>query len=147
MQVANPPRHPLRRLASRYRSQGFSARGALELVVVLTTAVTVGAGVLMWVVDRTGFPTIGAGLWWALQTVTTVGYGDTLPSTSVGRAVAAVVMLTGIAFLTVATATITAALVDAARRRVNRDEAGLRDEIAALRNDIEALQAELRSRS
>lgn len=137
-------RRPVQRLLARYRRQGFSARGALELIIILTASVTVGAGLLMWVVDRHAYPTIGSGLWWALQTVTTVGYGDALPSTTAGRAVASVVMLTGIAFLTVATATITAAFVAASRRRANRDEANLRDEIASLRTEMAQLRSELR---
>jgi voltage-gated potassium channel len=45
------------------------------------------------------------GVWWALETVTTVGYGDTFPRTDTGKAIAAVVMLVGIGFVAVLTAT------------------------------------------
>ena len=60
----------------------------------------------------------GRGLWFALQTVTTVGYGDVTPSRAQGRIIAAVMMLTAIGFLAVITASVTASLVESARRRV-----------------------------
>ena len=66
--------------------------------------------------DHDNFPTIGAGLWWAVQTVTTVGYGDHVPTSVVGRLLAAVVMLLGIGFVTVITASITGAFVARSRR-------------------------------
>ena len=53
----------------------------------------------MTVVDRNSFPTVGAGLWWAAQTVTTVGYGDHVPESVAGQLVAVLVMLFGIGFL------------------------------------------------
>jgi voltage-gated potassium channel len=51
--------------------------------------------------------------------VTTVGYGDVTPTSVWGRIVAGFLMITGIGFLTVVTAAITAALVEGARRRRN----------------------------
>ncbi len=80
-------------------------------------AVTLGAGALMRVLDPNDFDNVWIGFWWAVQTVTTVGYGDIVPKTTSGRAVAAVVMLAGIGFLTVVTASVTAALVEGYRRR------------------------------
>jgi voltage-gated potassium channel len=69
----------------------------------------------MHVVDRPEFPTIGRGLWWSAQTVTTVGYGDVVPHSTTGRVLAIVVMLSAIAFLTVVTAAVTAILIDRSR--------------------------------
>ena len=51
-----------------------------------------------------------------MQTVTTVGYGDHVPETAIGQLVAALVMLLGIGFLTVITASITSTFVARARR-------------------------------
>ena len=56
------------------------------------------------------------GLWWAIQTVTTVGYGDVVPTSTLGRLVAALVMIVGIGFLTVITAVITSTFIESARR-------------------------------
>ena len=50
----------------------------------------------MRVTDAREFPNIGDGLWWAVQTVTTVGYGDRVPTSPGGRLIAALVMLVGI---------------------------------------------------
>ena len=83
-----------------------------------TTVITIAAALLMTVVDRENFPSIGSGLWWAVQTVTTVGYGDDVPTTVGGRLVAAAVMLFGIGFLTVITAAITSTFVAKSRREV-----------------------------
>jgi voltage-gated potassium channel len=54
----------------------------------------------------------GTALWWAMTTVTTVGYGDTTPVTAEGRGVAVVLMLVGIAFFSWITANIAAFLVE-----------------------------------
>ena len=84
---------------------------------MVSTVITFAAG-LMTFVDRENFPSIGSGLWWAVQTVTTVGYGDHVPTTVAGRLVAASVMLFGIGFLTVITAAITSTFVAQSRREV-----------------------------
>ncbi len=77
------------------------------MIAVASTATAVAAGLLMTLADRENYPSIGAGLWWAAQTVTTVGYGDNVPVTVLGRLIAVLVMLVGISFLTVITAAIT----------------------------------------
>jgi voltage-gated potassium channel Kch len=71
----------------------------------------------MRLVDGKEFPTFGRGLWWAAQTVTTVGYGDAVPHATSGRLVAVAVMVCALAFLTVVTGAITASLLDAGHRR------------------------------
>lgn len=90
-------------------------RGAGVVIATASTTITVVAGMLMTVVDHGNFPSIGSGLWWAVQTVTTVGYGDHVPSTTAGQLVAAFVMLVGIGFLTVVTAAITSTFVSRSR--------------------------------
>ncbi|MCV2396176.1 potassium channel family protein [Actinotalea sp. M2MS4P-6] len=60
--------------------------------------------------------TFGDSLWWAITTVTTVGYGDLYPVTPAGRFVAAALMIVGISVLGVVTASVAAWLVEAAER-------------------------------
>jgi voltage-gated potassium channel len=108
----------LERRISRAVDRATTPRGAAEVIAVASTVITLAAGLLMTVVDRENFPSIGSGLWWAVQTVTTVGYGDHVPTTVAGRLVAAGVMLFGIGFLTVITAAITSTFVARSRGHV-----------------------------
>ena len=104
------------RRLDRVLAHASSPRGAGVVIAVVSTSITVGAGILMTVADHDNFPSIGSGLWWAVQTVTTVGYGDHVPATVAGKLVAALVMLVGIGFLTVITAAITSTFVSRSRR-------------------------------
>ena len=101
----------LERRLDRAVARATTPRGAAIVIAVTSIAVTLAAGILMTVVDRENYPSIGLGLWWAIQTTTTVGYGDHVPTTVAGRFVAALVMLFGIGFLTVITAAITSTFV------------------------------------
>ena len=106
----------------------LTARRAALVISLVTLVVTLVGGLLVTLVDREDFPTLGRGMWWAVQTVTTVGYGDVTPTSSGGKVVATVVMVTGIGFLTVVTAAITATFVESARRRRGGDrDDGLRE--------------------
>jgi voltage-gated potassium channel len=91
--------------------------------------------------------TFGDALWWALTTVTTVGYGDRFPVTGTGRAVAAGLMLSGIALIGVVTATFASWLIekvqeveDAAQTATRRDIEALAEEVAQLRRTLDATQ-------
>jgi voltage-gated potassium channel len=132
------------RFEQRLTTKAMTARRAGLLIASVTVIVTLAAGVLMWVLDRDEFPNVWLGLWWAVQTVTTVGYGDVTPVDPIGRAIAAVVMLTGIGFLTVVTAAITAVFVESARRRV-RDvtEQAESDRHAEILERLERIEARL----
>lgn len=55
-------------------------------------------------------------MWWSVQTVTTLGYGDVTPKNAGGKLLASVVMLEGISFLAVVTAAITSTFVARAQR-------------------------------
>lgn len=101
--------------------ESISARSAAGIIAGATILITIAGGVLARFFDHRDFHTIGKGLWFALQTVTTVGYGDVTPRHTIGRLIAAVVMLTGIGFLAVITASVTASLVDSNRRRATSE--------------------------
>ena len=105
----------LERRLNRVLARATTPRGAGVVIASATTAITLAAAILMTVVDRDNFPSIGSGLWWAVQTVTTVGYGDDVPTTVAGQLLAALVMLFGIGFLTVITAAITSTFVSRPR--------------------------------
>lgn len=105
----------MERRLDRLIARAQTPRTAAAVIAAVTITITVAAGLLMTWADHKHFPSIGSGLWWAVQTVTTVGYGDHVPETTAGQIVAAVVMLLGIGFLTVITASITGAFVTRTR--------------------------------
>jgi voltage-gated potassium channel len=136
-----PPQAPIRGMNLLLRKP-LTARRAARTIALVTVSLTVISGVLIHFTDRQTFPNIGDGLWWAIQTVTTVGYGDLVPASTTGRLMAAFVMVVGIGFLTVITAAITSAFVESARQRLRGAEtdslAGTLDQIATRLDGIEA---------
>ena len=96
---------------SRFLREPPSVRSAAGVIVAATAAVVVLGGILMRLVDHEEYSNIWVGMWWALQSVTTVGYGDVTPRHTSGRIIAAFVMLEGIAFLTIVIAAITSTFV------------------------------------
>ena len=116
------------RRLERFLREPLSVRNAAGVIVVATAAIVVGAGVLISLIDSEEYPNIGIGLWWALQTVTTVGYGDVAPKNVGGRLVGAFVMLEGIAFVAIITAVITSSFVARATRE--HEAAGAKDDVS-----------------
>jgi len=112
---------------------------AATVIVTATAAVVVVGGALMRFLDHKEYANVWVGMWWAIQTVTTVGYGDVTPKEVSGRIVAVFVMLEGIALLTIVIAAITSTFVARAER-----EAGLEDDAVDAR--IEARLDDLSSR-
>jgi len=131
----------IERRIDRFMREPPSVRNAAGVIVLVTGSIVVGAGVLISVIDHEEYPSIGLGLWWALQTVTTVGYGDVTPAQVSGRIVGAVVMLQGIALLAIVTAVITSTFVARASRdyqaQVARDELSDRELIERRFDELE----------
>jgi voltage-gated potassium channel len=139
----------LERRFDRVLARAKTVRGAAVVIAVVSTAITLGAGVLMTVADTTNFPSIGSGLWWAVQTVTTVGYGDHVPATAAGQLIAAFVMLAGIGFLTVITAAITSTFVS--RSRIEQtvsagSDAPTTEQLREMNERLERIEAALTGR-
>ena len=127
---------------SRFLREPPSIRLAAGVIVTATAVITVLGGVLMRLLDSEEYPTLGLAMWWALQTVTTIGYGDVTPKEPSGRIVAGVVMLEGVALLAITTAVITSTFVTRAARE--REDADTREEQAEVR--IEAKLDDLAAR-
>jgi voltage-gated potassium channel len=122
--LPKPPRpRPIEKRMAKLVREPPSVRRAAGVIVTATALVVVGAGILMRVLDHTEYGSIWVGMWWAMQTVTTVGYGDVTPHKAIGRIVASFVMLEGIAFLAILTATITSTFVARAALQHEREEA------------------------
>ena len=104
-------------------SQPLSISKAAWVIVISTAGVVVVSGVAMWALDHSEYPNVGRGIWWALQTITTVGYGDVTPTHISGRIVAAFVMLWAIAFVAVLVAAITSTFISSVQQRHSAEEA------------------------
>lgn len=85
----------------------------------------------------------GDGLWWAITTLTTVGYGDTYPVSVTGRLVAAVLMIAGIALLGVVTATLASWLVERVSETAGAEQAATRSQVEELTNEVRMLREQL----
>jgi voltage-gated potassium channel len=130
------------------RFEGVLVRGAAVVIAAASTSITLGAGLLMTVADHHNFPSIGSGLWWAVQTVTTVGYGDHVPATVAGRLIGALVMLAGIGFLTVITAAITSSFVSRERfeQTTSSGDAPTAEQFREMDERLERIEAALTGR-
>ncbi len=107
---------------SRTLVQALRASGrkiAVFLMTVITIVVVVGA--LMYVIEgeEHGFTSIPISIYWAIVTLTTVGYGDLAPVTTLGRALAVVLMLTGYGIIAVPTGIVTVELTRASAQPVS----------------------------
>lgn len=85
-------------------------------LVAIVTIVTV-VGSLMYVVEgeENGFVDIPTSIYWAIVTLTTVGYGDLSPKTGLGKLLASVVMIMGYGIIAVPTGIVTGELIKAAK--------------------------------
>src|SRR4051812_14063735 len=131
----------------RFAEKAIKPRNAAYIIATVWLGGVFVFGTIEWLADPTTFDTIWLGFWWALQTVTTVGYGDIVPTQTSGKVLASVLMIGGLSFLSVITATITSAFV--ARRQEELREAG-QDPVMQQLNDISArldrIELELRGR-
>jgi voltage-gated potassium channel len=127
-----------------FRANPSSLKWATVASVGVTSAlVLVGAAVIR-IFDSDEYSTFGDAMWFTLQTITTVGYGDSTPVTAVGRIVTSVVMLVSIGLITVITAIITSIFIESARnRRVQSEDDGTAASLARIEAALAVTQARL----
>lgn len=130
------------------RYAGDTLRGRVAVYVVgSTTLVLFVSGLAVLDAERgvegANIQDFGDALWWALVTVTTVGYGDQFPVTTAGRVIAGGLMLAGIALLGVVTASLASWLIDRVAEVEEESEAATRREVDALTAEVRALRHEV----
>jgi voltage-gated potassium channel len=139
-----PSPAPPRRANILLRKPLTTAR-AVQIIAYTTVFAALISGLLMHFTDKKTYPNVGDGLWWAIQTVTTVGYGDLVPTSTTGRLIAALVMVVGIGFLTVTIAAITSAFVESARRRLEGAQTdALSTKLDGIGTRLDAIEASLK---
>ncbi len=118
-------------------------RRGLWYSLALCVAILLFGGVGFWLLEP-GIHSLQDGLWLAFTTAATVGYGDTVPKTDAGRMFAVLVVLLGLAVLSMVTASLAAVFVErdveAEERQIERD---LMREIRLLRDQVRALEQRL----
>jgi voltage-gated potassium channel len=117
------------RRMSRFMREPATVRSAARVIMAATTVIVVVSGVAMRLIDHQQFFSIWQGMWWSVQTVTTVGYGDVTPTSTAGKFLASGVMLAGIALVAVVTAAVTSSFVARAQQQLGA--AGAADDEAA----------------
>jgi voltage-gated potassium channel len=139
----------------RTRTQrAVASRRVFPYLALVTLGLGLLGGFLVTVVDRKDFPTFGDGVWWAIVTLGTVGYGDIVPHTAWGRVVGSLMIVFGVTFIAFLTATVTSEFVGAQeqeareleRRREEATEAETRQLLGALKTQLDAIEAKLDDR-
>ena len=122
-----------------HRKRLITRRGLVYSLVLCLMILGLG-GVGFWILEPRAH-SLSDGLWLAFTTAATVGYGDIVPSTHASRTFSVVVVLLGLAVLSLVTASVAAMFVETEERQIERD---LMHEIGALRVELRHLHEEVR---
>ena len=109
---------------------------AVRMVAFVALSLAFVAAVLERLVD----PAMGDfadALWWAIVTVTTVGYGDVIPTSTMGRVIASVLMVAGVSAIPITTSLVVSVFVSRAQAQQRAHDAQIRDELIARLERIE----------
>jgi voltage-gated potassium channel len=114
--MADAARRGTPRLGLQERARRAAASGRVIPYLAGSIAVlAIVIGLVSTLVDSKDFPTFGVGIWWAIVTLGTVGYGDVVPHTAWGRVLGSVVIVFGVTFISLLFATVTSYLVGSDR--------------------------------
>jgi voltage-gated potassium channel len=113
---------PGSRLDARIR-RVVATRRIFPVLVLITLLLALLAGFTVTLVDAEDFPSFGVGVWWAIVTLATVGYGDVVPTTPWGRVVGSATIIVGVTFLSFLTATVTSLFISTEQDEKAAEEA------------------------
>jgi voltage-gated potassium channel len=131
-----PQPQPRKRVKNWYERLTLG-RAMLTIASIVTILVFAG-GVLARLVEPDTFTSLELAFWWALTTITTVGYGDIVPEDLPGRLVGSALMLTGVSLIPLVTSIVVAILTLKRSAEQREEEARYREEQAARLGTIEA---------
>ena len=143
-----PPRPATRWVLRRVQRKGLRPRFAAYLIASVWLGAVVVFGTVEHLIDPETFPNVWLGMWWALETVTTVGYGDVVPADTAGKIIASFLLLGGLSLLAVVAGVVTSAFV--AQAQAERQASGddpviakldeLARQLASVQADVERQQ-------
>jgi Ion channel len=145
------PHHAPPSLIERRIRKIADARSITLALSVTFLGLAVAGAIAIRFLDHDSFPTYGSAFWWALQTVTTVGYGDVVPTGTAGKVIGSIEMVLGVSFISFLTAGVTSAVVQRAQERrqqeqherVREDNRRLAESLTEIKTAIAALDARL----
>jgi voltage-gated potassium channel len=140
------------RIASQSVKRAVANRRIFPYLVVTTAALGLLAGFVVTLIDRKDFP-FGTGVWWAIVTLGTVGYGDVVPHTAWGRVVGGVVIVVGVTFLAFLIAIVTSYFVSSEQEQQAESEreqraaelAGVVESLGRIEGRLDAIENRLGS--
>ena len=121
----------------------LTSASSFRLAALATLFLVVIAGAVQSELDHGEFQSFWDGVWWATVTVTTVGYGDLYPKTTVGRLIGIALMFVGIGFLAVLTATIASYFVRADRAEADDKTQDVLHTLARVEERLSRIEAKL----
>ena len=146
MESGSRQRRAERWISRKIATKGLRPRFAAYLIAAIWLVAVATFGVVEHLVDLDTFPNVWLGMWWALQTVTTVGYGDVVPTQTAGKVIASFLLLGGLSLLAVVTGVVTSAFVTQAQEqeRARGDDPVMQrlDEVA---QGLASVRAELKT--
>ena len=101
---------------------------AVRMVATVALGLALVAAILELLIDS-GINGFGNAMWWAIVTVTTVGYGDVVPETTVGRIVGAGLMLVGVSAIPIATSLVVSVFITRMQEKLREQDSAERAEI------------------
>jgi voltage-gated potassium channel len=133
-------------VASQVTKKGLRPRHAAYAIVAFWIVAVVIFGVIERIADPHTFPTVWLAFWWAIQTVTTVGYGDVVPNQTSGKVMAGFLMLGGLSMLTILTASITSAFIAFRQEHIRaQGQDPVAGQLEEISRRLETIEGELRS--
>lgn len=153
--VALPIMRPLRLLrlvvlvGALQKAVGSAVRGRILIYTISAVVLLIYVASLAILAEEREHPganitSLGKAVWWAISTVTTVGYGDLFPVTVPGRIIAVLLMIGGISLIGVVTASLASWIVQRVSEADTANQAATAANIDQLRREIGALAEELR---
>jgi voltage-gated potassium channel len=107
--------------ARQLRSALYASRRKIIVFLLTVLALVIIFGSLMYIIEdpASGFTSIPQSIYWAIVTLTTVGYGDISPHTGLGKTIAAIIMIIGYGIIAVPTGIVTAELTQVYKKNVS----------------------------
>jgi voltage-gated potassium channel len=135
---------PLKRTFQRFGNNPSSIRYATAAIIVSIVVLVILGALMIQIFAPEQYADYWAALWFSLQTVTTVGYGDNTPTSWIGRFVASIVMLVSIGLLTVITAAVTSLFIRSfSREQEAADRESVKDVLERLETALAAAHERL----